>query len=176
MGQLWGLVSILNSEVSRRENQKGPFRYRVAFRHRTPEKVRVKKLRSANTFYSSPVTVVGTNRNTAVSLELIAISSSSSSTSMTLFSTFSDVNSNVRRLMMSPNQKYQNAFEQFHTVIPYNTHGRPGTRACTYCSVTSSILCDVISPVQSILYRHNQLYLEGISEFIAIVMIVGVSK
>ena len=54
--------------------------------------------------------------------------------------------------------------------------GRPGyIRARARC-VTSSILCDVTSPVQSILYRHNQLYLEGISEFIAIVLIFGVSK
>ena len=60
--------------------------------------------------------------------------------------------------------------------LQMHTRGRPGTRACTCCCVTSSILCDVTSPVQSMLYRHNQLYLEGISEFIAIVLIFGVSK
>ena len=96
MGRLWSLISILNSGASRRENLNSPFGHKVNFRHVTSRKLRVKKWRSVKAFYSSPLIVVSTIRNTAVPFESIALSSLLSSTSTTPCSIFSDVCFNVR--------------------------------------------------------------------------------
>ena len=146
MGQLWSLVSILNSGALWPENQNCPCRPMVNFRHVTSRNLRVKKPRRVCAFYGSPVTVVGTIRNLAVPLESIALSSLLSSTSTTPFSNFSDVCLSVWRSMKSlAGHKYrrsqiwnrcQGAYACAYRISRMVLAGP--TRAHTCCYVTSS--------------------------------------
>ena len=126
MGQLWSLVSILNSGTSRRENLYSPFGHKVNFRHVTSRKLRVKKRRSVKAFYSSPLIVVGTIRNNAVPFELVALSSLLSLTStahfrflVTYASTIAFYDVTSRPLTRSIETHSNNFVDQLHRTRVY---------------------------------------------------------